>query len=160
VGISATETLNVRGWSDVTAREAANRERDALLERTEIVADEALSTAGEFVEVQLRTKGVRFIHVPCPTDVVFRADPEKVQQILLNLLSNAVKFTEPGGSVTMSCEHDENAVHLRVSDTGPGIPADKIERIFDPFVQVDQRFTREHKGVGLGLAISRELARG
>jgi PAS domain S-box-containing protein len=129
-------------------------------EMSDIIGDEALTTAGEFVEVQLRSKGVRFVHVPCPTSVVLRADAEKVQQILLNLLSNAAKFTESGGSVTVSCERDADRVHLRVSDTGPGIPADKLEKIFDPFVQVDQRFTREHRGVGLGLAISRELARG
>ena len=129
-------------------------------ETREIVGDEALSVASEFVEVQLQAKGVRFLHIPCSTDVILRADPEKVQQILLNLLSNAVKFTERGGSVTVSCERDAGRVSLRVSDTGPGIPAEKLENIFDPFVQVDQRFTREHRGVGLGLAISRELARG
>ena len=92
---------------------------------------------------------------------VVRADPEKLRQILLNVLSNAVKFTDAGGRVTLACEADEGAgvVRVRVVDTGRGIPADQLERIFEPFVQVDRHRTHEsQQGVGLGLAISRELA--
>ena len=129
-------------------------------EIVEIVADEALASAGEFVEAQLRTKGLHFVHEPSASAMVLCADPEKLQQILLNLLSNAVKFTEAGGTITLRCERSDGRVHLRVSDTGAGIPADKLATIFDPFVQVDQRLTREHQGVGLGLAISRNLALG
>ncbi len=127
---------------------------------TEMPADEALEAAGEFVELQVRTKSITFVHVPCPATVVLRADPDKVKQILLNLLSNAVKFTEPGGTITVRCSRDADRAYLYVGDTGAGIPPDKLEAIFDPFVQVDQRLVREHPGVGLGLAISRDLARG
>lgn len=127
---------------------------------TEMEADAALQAASEFVELQVRAKSVTFVHVPCPASVVVRADPDKVKQILLNLLSNAVKFTEPGGSITVRCTRDAQRAHLHVTDTGPGIPADKLDVIFDPFVQIDQRLVREHPGVGLGLAISRDLARG
>jgi signal transduction histidine kinase len=91
-----------------------------------------------------------------------------VQQILLNLLSNAVKFTPPGGSVRLTCALTEEGppelpanggwVRADVEDTGIGIPADQLERVFEPFVQADTGYTREHGGVGLGLAISRRLA--
>ena len=117
---------------------------------------------------QLVAKGIAFDHDACAPDTpdrphVVRADPEKLRQILLNLLSNAVKFTEGGGRVAIACETDRAAdvIRLRVRDTGRGIPADQLERIFEPFVQVDRHRTHEsQQGVGLGLAISRELARG
>ena len=89
-----------------------------------------------------------------------RADAEKLQQVVLNLLTNAVKFTEPGGGIALGCTRGIGTVAITVSDTGPGIAAGQLERIFEPFVQVDARLTRTHQGVGLGLAISRELARG
>ncbi|HUQ83302.1 MAG TPA: PAS domain S-box protein [Gemmatimonadaceae bacterium] len=111
------------------------------------------------VAPQLRAKGLVFT-TACRPDIAMRADPEKVQQILVNLLSNAVKFTDSGGTVELSCDGASDRVRIRVRDTGVGIPADKLEAIFDPFMQVDQRLTRRHDGVGLGLAISRDLARG
>jgi signal transduction histidine kinase len=92
--------------------------------------------------------------------VAARADLEKASQILLNLLSNAVKFTEPGGSVNASWKIIDDAVEIAVADTGIGIPADRLDAIFDPFVQVDPDLTRAQQGVGLGLAISRDLAHG
>jgi signal transduction histidine kinase len=88
-----------------------------------------------------------------------RADREKLQQILLNLLSNAIKFTEAGGEVRVAVEDGGAAVRVMVSDTGIGMAPDVVPRIFEPFVQADQRLTRPHEGVGLGLAISRDLAR-
>jgi signal transduction histidine kinase len=87
------------------------------------------------------------------------ADPEKVRQILLNLLSNAIKFTEKGGRITVGCTVADSVVRLLVTDTGVGIPPDKLERIFEPFVQLHPGRTRKHEGTGLGLAISRDLAR-
>jgi len=98
-----------------------------------------------------------------PPQVIVYADRDKVQQILLNLLSNAVKFTEPGGRVTMeatACDDRPDVVCLEVTDTGCGIPPDKLEAIFDPFTQVNRRLTRPTEGTGLGLSISRDLARG
>jgi PAS domain S-box-containing protein len=88
------------------------------------------------------------------------ADPERTQQILLNLLSNAVKFTDAGGSIEVRCEVLGRRVAIHVRDTGRGIAANKLESIFEPFVQVDARLSRTQEGVGLGLAISRDLARG
>lgn len=91
--------------------------------------------------------------------LVARADAEKLRQILLNLLSNAIKFTDDGGTVTVSCSATDDEVRIDVRDTGRGIPPDQLERVFDPFVRVDQTLNRPTEGTGLGLAISRELAR-
>jgi signal transduction histidine kinase len=96
-----------------------------------------------------------------PSHGVFtRTDPDKLRQILINLLSNAVKFTPPGGRIKISCAAGENTVSISVEDNGPGIPPDKIEAVFEPFVQLDRGLTRTTEGTGLGLAISRGLARG
>jgi signal transduction histidine kinase len=98
---------------------------------------------------------------PCDGLIVARGDREKVQQIVLNLLSNAVKFTNAGGAVTVDCRSTPNGlVELRVADTGRGIADESLDRIFMPFVQADWKLTRTVEGVGLGLAISRDLARG
>jgi signal transduction histidine kinase len=91
--------------------------------------------------------------------IVARADPDKLQQILINLLSNAVKFTPPGGRISVACEESETMVQLHVTDTGIGIPSDKLEAIFDPFIQVKEGLAGRETGIGLGLAISRDLAR-
>ena len=90
------------------------------------------------------------------------ADAEKVQQILINLLTNAVKFTREGGRITVRAEQDHGAgaVRISVSDTGSGIPADKLASIFEPFVQVEMVDSGKREGSGLGLAISRDLSRG
>jgi signal transduction histidine kinase len=117
---------------------------------------------------QVAAKGLAYDHDGCGPETphrphVVRADAEKVRQVLLNLLTNAVKFTDAGGRVSLACETDAVAgvIRVRVTDTGRGIAADQLERIFEPFVQVDrQRTHASQQGVGLGLAISRELARG
>jgi signal transduction histidine kinase len=91
------------------------------------------------------------------------ADWDKVQQILLNLLSNATKFTPNDGLVSVDGFVDDardDRVSIRVRDTGVGIPADRLEHVFEPFVQVDDSHARRSEGTGLGLAISRDLARG
>jgi signal transduction histidine kinase len=104
-------------------------------------------------------------------EVIVRADREKVQQILINLLSNAMKFTDSGGRVSivtssvpgntslLASKNSGKLVSLLVSDTGIGIPPEKQEEIFDPFVQVHRNLTQPIEGTGLGLAISRDLAR-
>jgi signal transduction histidine kinase len=102
------------------------------------------------------------LEVHCPAGLQARADPPKVWQILLNLLSNSRKFTDPGGEVRIDCRLAEGGaqVEIAVRDTGCGIPEDKLEAIFEPFVQGDTGLSRTAEGLGLGLAISRHLARG
>jgi signal transduction histidine kinase len=115
----------------------------------------------ELIRPQVDAKGLRYTHGACPADTVIRADPEKTQQILLNLLTNAVKFTEAGGDVSLTCASEADVVHVTVQDTGRGIAAEQLTRVFDPFVQVDRHLTpMSQQGVGLGLAISRDLALG
>jgi two-component system sensor histidine kinase/response regulator len=107
---------------------------------------------------QAAKRGIEYEYEACDADVVVTADPERVEQILINLLGNAIKFTPDGGRVTMRCGVRGTTGFVDVADTGVGIPRTKLAVIFDPFVQVDaNRGKRE--GVGLGLAISRKLAR-
>jgi len=111
------------------------------------------------MEPQLQARGLSYVVEGAEGPLAVHADRDRVTQVLLNLLANAVKFTEPGGAVTLSCAARGDAVALTVRDTGRGIPPEKHERIFEPFVQVEGGLTRPHDGTGLGLAISRSLAR-
>lgn len=90
--------------------------------------------------------------------VILNADKRALKQILLNLLSNAVKFTPEYGSVTITSDVVEGDLLLTIEDTGIGIPADKVAHLGQPFVQVENQYTKTQKGSGLGLAISRSLA--
>ena len=91
-----------------------------------------------------------------------RADREKLQQILFNLLSNAIKFTPSGGRITVEAgaTDGEPIATVKVTDNGDGIPAAKLESIFEPFVQLGARPASIAGGLGLGPSISRDLARG
>jgi signal transduction histidine kinase len=134
---------------------------------TEVVAE-----AEVLVAPQLRAKGLGYTWSGAAPGLCVRADREKLQQILLNLLGNAIKFTNAQdgapGRIEVACAQEDGGdgdpaggrMRLHVRDTGVGIAAEELERIFEPFVQADQRLTRLHAGVGLGLAISRDLARG
>ena len=121
---------------------------------------DTLSACEALVAPQMTSKGLHFESRPCEPSWTARADPDKLRQIILNLLSNAIKFTESGGSVELECQRSSDRALITVRDTGCGIPPDQVERIFEPFVQVDAGLTRTQSGVGLGLAISRDLARG
>jgi signal transduction histidine kinase len=102
------------------------------------------------------------VEADLPPDLQVSADRDKVHQILLNLLSNALKFTEKGGvTITVADAPDDSGlVRLMVRDTGIGIALDRQANIFDPFVQAHRRLKRAEPGTGLGLTISRDLARG
>ena len=108
---------------------------------------------------QIDSKELGFAWRSAGDALVVRADREKVRQIVVNLVSNACKFTPHGGAIDVECVSSDRAVELRVTDTGSGIPAHKLDAIFEPFVQLDNGLTRATAGTGLGLAISRELAR-
>ena len=107
----------------------------------------------------LLQKGLEYEYLCCDPKFQAYADPERVQQILLNLLSNAAKFTPAGGKITVECLPQPTEMVVEVTDNGPGIPADKLQSIFEPFVQLERGRSPEMGGTGLGLAISRDLAR-
>ena len=88
---------------------------------------------------------------------VVRTDPTRLKQILFNLLSNAVKFTPDGGSVSVKAKKLNGEIQISVSDNGIGIPKDRIDDIFEPFVQLDSSLSRQYEGTGLGLALTRRL---
>ena len=135
--------------------------------RAGVVADAALS----LVQNRADEKGIRFVGQVGDGEAVYQGDEDRVRQILVNLLSNAVKFTESGGTVSLDCgvtaSPDPSArlhggpkwVYLRVRDTGVGIQPQHLPLIFDPFVQAETGHTRTSEGSGLGLTISRRLAR-
>ena len=122
--------------------------------------DEALTTCEALLSPQARAKGIALSFAGCAATVVAAADREKVSQIILNLLTNAVKFSDRGGSVILTCTDTDGVVRAEVTDTGRGIAVDQLERVFQPFVQIDTKLTRTSEGTGLGLAISRQLAQG
>ena len=111
------------------------------------------------VTPQASQKRIKLRHGPCGEQTFARADRLKAEQIVLNLLSNAVKFTPEGGQVTATCSFEDEMAAVTVKDTGPGIPGEKREAIFEPFVQLGRTLSSIREGTGLGLAISRDLAR-
>jgi signal transduction histidine kinase len=133
----------------------------------EVALSGIVNEAVSLVAIQIQGKGLTLdVFVPDAvhgTPIPVMADHDKTRQIVTNLLANAVKFTPPGGRITIDIAHREaqpGIVFLRVSDTGIGIPRSKQDDVFEPFVQVDATHTRATDGVGLGLSISRDLARG
>ncbi len=118
-----------------------------------------IDAVASMVGPQAAGKNITVETPPCRDDVIALADRLKVEQIVLNLVTNAVKFTPPTGRVTVACQSGEDQVKLTVADTGPGIPGDRIDDIFEPFVQLGRSLSSGHEGAGLGLAISRDLAR-
>ncbi|CAN5801883.1 hypothetical protein BH11GEM2_BH11GEM2_16240 [soil metagenome] len=112
------------------------------------------------VEPQMMARSLQYDGGEIPETIMVCADEEKVRQILVNLLSNATKFTPRGGRISIAAATIGNTVRIDVTDTGMGIPEDKLETIFDPFVQLERTLSSSHQGTGLGLAISRDLARG
>ena len=139
----------------------ARIERGSLrYEMSAVPVDALLRPLEALILPQLLSRSLHFVYEGCASELRVHADGEKLQQIILNLLANAIKFTEPAGTVGIAVDADETEIRIRVYDTGIGIPATKLLSIFDPFVQVDAHYTRTREGVGLGLAISRDLARG
>jgi PAS domain S-box-containing protein len=108
---------------------------------------------------QVQAKDLEFSTACTDRAVRVRADREKLERIVLNLLSNAVKFTDHG-RVELRCETGDSDVRIIVRDTGRGIPSDQLEKIFEPFVQVERGLNRTADGTGLGLSIARDLANG
>ncbi len=117
----------------------------------DVVVTEVVDGLEDLVRPQMAAKGVQYLRAACDDGLTARGDAEKMRQILLNLLTNAVKFTSAGGRTSIHCEGDGATVRVHVSDTGRGILATHLERVFDPFVQVDRQLTpASQQGIGLG----------
>ena len=127
---------------------------------TDVAIDPFLAGMDALIAPQAAAKSIKLERVPSPPELAVVADREKLRQIILNLLSNAIRHASAGGSVVISSESRGSRVAIIVEDTGPGIPPDKREVIFEPFVQLDRTLSQTRDGLGLGLAISRDLARG
>jgi signal transduction histidine kinase len=140
------------------------------VEPVQAVSGDAAEAAVALIRPQAVAKGVDIsATLEGNPRAAYIGDPQRVQQILMNLLSNAVKFTVAGGSVSVRCASECGRVNgapdggvdwtsITVQDSGVGISGDDIDRIFHPFVQVENGYTRVHGGTGLGLTISRSLA--
>ena len=129
------------------------------VEKSDVDISEVLKKLDEFVGPQLSEKKLTFT-IDCPeNDVLACGDSDKVLQILINLLSNAIKFTPEGGRIDLSCRGERDRILLDVQDNGMGIPDDKLDAVFEPFVQVNRGYATPQEGTGLGLSISRDLAR-
>jgi len=124
-----------------------------------VLVCELLDSLEPLLRPDLVRRGFTFVWNGCDRALAVRADPVRLRQILLNVLGNAIKFTPPHGHIELWALRNADKVSICVSDTGIGIPADKIGRVFEPFFQVQAGTTREYPGVGLGLAISRDFAR-
>jgi signal transduction histidine kinase len=140
---------------DLARIEAGKSEmRDQLLE-----VDEVVTACLRLVRVRAQEGGVALVTEPPAQPIGLIADELKLSQILVNVLSNAVKFTPENGTVTTSWSVTEDgACRIVVADTGIGIEPDDLERVLNPFVQVESAFERHHHGTGLGLPITRGLA--
>jgi PAS domain S-box-containing protein len=113
----------------------------------------------DMVTPQIAQKQLKLAPLVVPSGVTVVADADKTLQILVNLFANALKFTPAGGTISLAVQPGDHEVAISVTDTGIGIPAEHLEKIFEPFVQADRALHSGDQGVGLGLAISRQLAR-
>jgi signal transduction histidine kinase len=125
----------------------------------QVSVDALLSTAEGMITPQIESHGLRFVHHRAAGDLTLRCDPDKAEQVLFNLLSNAVKFTPRGGMIELASCATDGVARISVRDSGVGIPEEKLEAIFEPFGPADRNHTSISKGAGLGLAVSRDLAR-
>jgi signal transduction histidine kinase len=119
----------------------------------------ALNDVAAMLSTAVDDKSLTLERPQAGTDAMAWADGDRVRQILVNLVMNAVKYTQTGGGITLSCNVVGDTVVAEVADTGPGIDRQKLESIFEPFVQLMSGLKDRSGGVGLGLAISRDLAR-
>ena len=128
------------------------------LEAIELDLAEAAEDVASLFAAKAREKGLDLAVFVDPALSTVLGDPVRLRQVIGNLVNNAIKFTESGG-VLVSITQDPAGVRVAVSDTGPGIPADRLPSLFDAFTQEDQTTTRKHGGTGLGLAICDRLVR-
>ena len=124
-----------------------------------LAVEQTLVSVLDMIGPEAMAKQLTVSLLAVPPGIKVAADVDKTRQILINLLANALKFTPAGGTVSIGVREEGDMIAIDVADTGIGIPEDQIERIFEPFVQAKRALHPSDRGVGLGLAISRQLAR-
>jgi len=125
------------------------------LELKPVPPQDLLTSAIERLQLQSENSGIQ-VQLHCPADLpLVLADPPRIEQVVVNLLHNAIKFTPAGGNITLSAESSEDIILFSIKDTGSGISAEDLPRIFERFYKADR--ARSSGGTGLGLAISRHL---
>ncbi|OLP17886.1 hypothetical protein BST81_12565 [Leptolyngbya sp. 'hensonii'] len=140
---------------DLAKIESGRMELNLAITEVRRLCDASLA----FVREQAKQKGIYLsLRIASDVDTIW-ADERRIRQVLINLLSNAVKFTPAEGSVCLRVEGDPNheVVHFRVVDTGIGIASESMQRLFQPFVQLESSFSRRYAGTGLGLALVRRV---
>jgi signal transduction histidine kinase/CheY-like chemotaxis protein len=157
IASSNTERL-VRLINDILDLERMESGR-AQLQIRELSLREVVAQAVETMRSMAEKGGVELAIRPEPpeTAISFDGDPDRIQQVLTNLLSNAIKFSVRGGVVDVLTASDGDNLVLQVKDAGRGVPAEKLETIFDRFGQVEASDARQKGGTGLGLAICRSI---
>ncbi|WP_417684591.1 ATP-binding protein [Roseibium sp.] len=151
---SGTYLLNViNDILDMSKIEAGRMSIDAEA----LDAGEAARDAARIITAAASEKNITVTCDVVPEDLPVAADRRALKQVLLNLLANAVKFTQDGGDVRLVARPEGRMVRFQIIDTGIGISQSDIERLAQPFIQVENQFTKSHKGSGLGLAIARSL---
>ncbi len=150
---SANHLLSIIDEILTLARMEAGKER---VDAHDVEVPQLLESVASMAEPLAAAKGLRFNLDLQPDEITVMTDPVKLRQVLLNLISNAVKYTD-SGAITLSSHAADGQVHFHVDDTGIGVSPEHIEKIFEPFWQVEQTTTRRAGGTGLGLAVTREF---
>jgi PAS domain S-box-containing protein len=150
---SANHLLSIIDEILTLARMEAGKEK---VEMRDVDVVDLMDSVASMAEPLASAKGLSFDVDVEPRDLSMKTDPVKLRQVLLNLLSNAVKYTEKGG-ITLRSEARDGVVNFLVSDTGVGVGEEHLDKIFEPFWQVEQTTTRRSGGTGLGLAVTRQF---
>src|SRR5262249_42354636 len=119
--------------------------------------DQVVKLAIETVQPLIDERGHAFEFIMAAQPIFLDADPSRLEQVLTNLLENAVKYTKPGGRITLTTEWEGHDVVVRVRDTGIGITPASLPHLFDMFWQSSRAVERSKGGLGLGLALVRQL---
>ena len=130
-------------------------------EKLKVSPFELLDDVHSLISLMAESKGLFFdIEYDFPMPEIIITDPVRLKQIIINLCNNAIKFTEKGGiNIKVSYSNENNALSINVVDTGIGLSQEQMDKIFNPFTQADISTTRQYGGTGLGLHLSKELAK-
>jgi PAS domain S-box-containing protein len=127
------------------------------LRKQRLDLSDAVHHAVESVHPLVEDQGHELTVSLAPGPLLVEADPTRLEQILVNLLNNAAKYTRPGGRITLTADQQGGEAVIRVRDTGVGIPAELLPRVFDLFIQVERSLDRSQGGLGIGLTLVKEL---